>query len=258
MTFWHSRWTGEVVFRNRFPFLFAESPLKHLSVNDWLRRLGTATNFGTHNTSEAAIRELAELRALLQLTQLNSQPDVPRWRWSRIGNFTPRNAYLWLASDGVLDCRIKHLWAIRAPNKVKIFLWLAARNRIPTVDLLAKRGWVGPSICCMCGRDSETLEHLLFRCAFAIEVWEWVLHNEASVLGELLCHGGNLVARLLRTRATITGRRKHILDSGLAAMCWELWLERNRRTFNDKSRSSLQCGNCVLVTAHNWARALGD
>ncbi len=252
-SFWHSRWKGDVLLRNSFPAAFEAIPLKHLSVKNWLRRRGSLPNFGVSSDSAPLNRELVALRTITDSVALRAEPDTITWRWSERGCFTVRSAYLFLMFDGVEDCRIPHLWRIKIPPKLKVFLWLAARNRLLTADQLTKRGWVGPSMCCMCGGDSETLEHLFFICPFAVEVWGGLLQNSATILGCILGSKGDLAGRWLRTRKLAHGRFKSLLDWGFAATCWELWLERNRRLFTGRSCTARQCAVQVQVTLATWS-----
>ncbi len=157
--------------------------------------MGSLQNFGITGTSPGANSELAAFTTLISSIQLTTEPDGVRWRWDRGGRFSARSAYNFLVFDAVDDNRVKHLWSIKIPPKVKIFLWIAARNRLLTADNLAKRGWIGPSVCCLCGRASENLEHLFFQCSFASHVWNQILHGEHFVIGALLAQDGSLATR---------------------------------------------------------------
>ena len=55
----------------------------------------------------------------------------------------------------------KSLWKFKIPAKIKVFLWLAARNIILTNDVLHQRGWIGDWMCQFCGAN-ETNTHLFF------------------------------------------------------------------------------------------------
>lgn len=64
------------------------------------------------------------------------------------------------------------------PLKVKFFAWLALQNRIWTIDMLAKRGWLNCVVCPLCKRENETLAHLFYKCRFNVRLWgmvkEWL------------------------------------------------------------------------------------
>ncbi|WVZ64235.1 hypothetical protein U9M48_013790 [Paspalum notatum var. saurae] len=64
----------------------------------------------------------------------------------------------------------RKLWKLKAPLKIKIFLWYLRKGVILTKDNLAKRNWQGSKKCCFCHKD-ETIKHLFFECRFARVVW---------------------------------------------------------------------------------------
>jgi hypothetical protein len=61
----------------------------------------------------------------------------------------------------------RRLWKSWAPNKCKIFLWLAIRQQI---DWL-KGGLPHPDKCPLCDQEEETIQHLLTSCVTARQVW---------------------------------------------------------------------------------------
>ncbi len=212
--FWHARWTGDKLLRNRFPSLFASTSHKHISVNCWLHRFASSRNLGFSNILDHDGQgELSQLNIVIRNTSLVFNSDANAWRWNSNRRFSARSAYNFLVFDDVDDRRILHLWNIKIPLHIKIFLWLAARNRVPTADLLIKRGWYGPSICLLCSCDEECLEHLLFRCSYARSVWSRVLQGNQHLLTTLLNESGDLATRWRRTRLLIEGRVQDYLDA---------------------------------------------
>ncbi|CAI9283588.1 unnamed protein product [Lactuca saligna] len=67
-------------------------------------------------------------------------------------------------------------WVKEIPIKVNTFIWQAKQNRIPTsVNLSKRRVNVQSTICCQCGEEEETTDHVLIQCSFAKSVMEWIL-----------------------------------------------------------------------------------
>ncbi len=247
-----------MLLRNRFPTLFASATHKHITVNKWVDRFASDRNLGFDNQFALDARgELSQLNLVVRSTVLSDNSDVLCWRWSGNGRFNARSAYNFLAFDGVDDRRISHLWNIKIPLRIKIFLWLAATYRVLTADLLAKRGWAGPSICALCNSDGEFLEHLLFRCSFARAVWNRILRGNRHLLMTLLASLGDLTSRWTRSRRTLQGRAQTSLDLSIAATCWELWLERNHRIFDDHPTSAAYSGKRIASTINMWSNLLG-
>ncbi|WVZ88935.1 hypothetical protein U9M48_035402 [Paspalum notatum var. saurae] len=64
----------------------------------------------------------------------------------------------------------RNLWKLKAPLKIKIFLWYLRKGIILTKDNLAKRNWQGSLTCASCHKE-ETINHLFFECHLARVVW---------------------------------------------------------------------------------------
>ncbi len=247
-----------MLLRNRFPRLIAVASHKHLSVSTWLNRFAASCHlgFGIQLDPEGQ-GELAQLIRMVRNVSLSTTADDFVWRWNLKGNFSTWSAYKFLVYDGVDDRRIPHLWTIKIPLRAKIFLWLAGRNRVLTAEQLVERGWSGPTICLLCCQDEENLDHLLFRCAYAIAVWNRLLHGYRRTCRSLLTSPGNLASRWCRARRPLEGQARTALDLCLAAGCWEIWLERNHRIFDDRPTSSVDCCKRIVATINIWSCVLG-
>lgn len=64
------------------------------------------------------------------------------------------------------------VWKARVPGKVKLFMWRAWNNYLPTLDNLQSRGLNHTSSCTHCGEKTENLAHVMFKCSAAKEVWD--------------------------------------------------------------------------------------
>lgn len=167
--------------------------------------------------------------------------------------FSVQGAYDFLIFEGVNDCKINYLWKLKIPLRVKVFLWLAARNRILIADNFARKGWYGLSLCVLCSADVETLEHILFSCTYARTVWNRLDHGASNSQQLLLSNlSGDLATRWNRSRRSLKGRPKTFFDLYFAAACWELWNQRNMRIFNDRATRSDELGKGVHDTVTLW------
>ena len=69
-----------------------------------------------------------------------------------------------------MDRRCKKLWKNKLPLKLKVFVWQALHNRLPTGVDLKRKKWRGDANCPLCGVP-ETVDHVLFQCVLAGFVW---------------------------------------------------------------------------------------
>ena len=61
---------------------------------------------------------------------------------------------------------------MNVPNLVKMFLWRACNNILPTKANLKKQGIVHNSCCNFCQLKEETVLHILWECPWAKDIWE--------------------------------------------------------------------------------------
>ena len=87
--------------------------------------------------------------ALLNFT-LTNDDDQYHWKYDISGSFSSKSAY--------------KSWA---PEKCKMFLWLAIKDKCWTADQLTKRGLPHPDKCLLCDQEEETIQHILTTCVFA-------------------------------------------------------------------------------------------
>ncbi|WVZ91256.1 hypothetical protein U9M48_037452 [Paspalum notatum var. saurae] len=77
-------------------------------------------------------------------------------------------------SEESLNEETKFIWRSRAPPRVQFFGWLVHKERIQCkVNLYTKRIVEDP-VCDCCQGGPETTDHVLFRCAFARQFWNWL------------------------------------------------------------------------------------
>ncbi|KAK3221517.1 hypothetical protein Dsin_008542 [Dipteronia sinensis] len=58
----------------------------------------------------------------------------------------------------------KFLWRVELPHKVKVFIWKACHNLIPTMVNLTKRGVPLKPIFPLCKKKKETTLHVVWGC----------------------------------------------------------------------------------------------
>uniref|UniRef100_A0A453K060 Reverse transcriptase zinc-binding domain-containing protein n=1 Tax=Aegilops tauschii subsp. strangulata TaxID=200361 RepID=A0A453K060_AEGTS len=104
--------------------------------------------------------------------QLSDQPDSIHWKLARNGIFTVKSFYMDFINSGPIS-RSLHIWKVKVPLRIKIFMWFVHKQVILTKDNLIKRRWVGSSRCCFCDHD-ETIQHLFLECPLAKLLWRMI------------------------------------------------------------------------------------
>jgi hypothetical protein len=223
--FWEDTWLGNSTLREQYPSLyniarhkqdtivevFSTSPLNISWRRDLIGCKLTAWN---------------DLVPRLANIVLNQESDEFQWNLHTNGQFLVKSHYLAMIHSDIPNLN-KHLWKLKAPLKIKIFMWYLQRGVILTKDNLAKRSWQGSKVCYFCHKD-ETIQHLFFECRFPQAVWS-MIHADLGLSQP-------------RSVSNIFGSwlwglekdLKPLILLGVAATCWPLWLCRNDIIFRNK------------------------
>jgi ribonuclease HI len=163
--------------------------------------------------------------------------DFASWPYSRYGTYTVRSAYNMareqsllitsnysghgMSSDasGIVQMW-KKLWRIKVPGKMKITLWRAAHDCLPSGHQLLRRHVRASGNCIFCHRE-ERLEHTLLFCPYAREVWRevktaYTVHLRRSQFTNIKVWLFDFLARA-DDREAVT----------LAVTVWHIWSARN-------------------------------
>ena len=147
-----------------------------------------------------------------------------------------------LIDSGPLS-RSLHIWKIKVPLRIKIFMWFVHKEVILTKDNLAKRNWVGNSRCCFSDQN-ETVKHLFLECPLAKLLWRSI-HIAFNVQHP-------------RSINTLFGTWLNGVDVHLAkhirirvcTLLWAIWNTKNDIIFEAQFTNFLQ----VIYRATTWIR----
>lgn len=136
--------------------------------------------------NETALQQIfvpGDVELIMQRQPVVSQEDFHSWRFNKNGNFSVKSAY-WLACSLKTQSLqpeairrpslnpLKELtWKVKTLPKIKIFLWKSLNDALPVADLLLRRGMKADDRCQLCGREGEDINHVLFVCDIARQVW---------------------------------------------------------------------------------------
>ena len=69
--------------------------------------------------------------------QLSQQPDQLRWKLTKNGEFLVKSMYFDIINASVIPSS-KHVWKVKVPLKIKVFMWFVHKQVILSKDNLAK------------------------------------------------------------------------------------------------------------------------
>jgi hypothetical protein len=161
--------------------------------------------------------------------------DTIRWRWTKDGEYTTKSAYRIQFEGAFSEMRIMPIWKAKADPKCRFFAWTLLHKKIQMADNLSKRNWQHDPICKLCGIEHETPTHLCKDCPFTKEVWDllkqWLglsILNNIGIFGSLYKFWRKCSMKIEKTQ-----RRK--FDGIMIYFWWNMWNERNKRTFQQQS-----------------------
>lgn len=108
------------------------------------------------------------------------------WHYDKVGVFSVKSGYkLLMSHDRPACCSRSHvgvrwwkaLWAQRVPSKIKVFMWRAFQNILPSMTTLILRGIDVAPVCKGCFSQMETTDHALVSCKRSRAFWSLLLPN---------------------------------------------------------------------------------
>jgi hypothetical protein len=137
------------------------------------------------------------------------------------------------------------IWKTKAELKCRIFARILLQHKILTANNLAKRGWTHDPNCKLCNTALETSTHLCYECPFT----QIVCTKLTLELGrqDLSFSPSETMSRWWRRRKRSFDRKQKPRFDGLVFYLWcNIWKERNRRIFQQKSLDDHELAQMVL------------
>ncbi len=179
-----------------------------------------------------------DVELILQIPLSCRRPaDVLIWAGTKRGTFSVKSAYRLQSanhnsqaasssSSASAQSLWSAIWAVQVSPKVKLFVWKACQNIIPTQTKLFEKGITHSFSCLWCEDEPETSDHILWGCEFAHKVW-----NSCPVpIG--------IHQRSLRLFTDVIGSFISDLQSPVLEIAfttaWALWKARNESVWEAK------------------------
>ncbi|CAN0884339.1 LINE-1 retrotransposable element ORF2 protein [Linum grandiflorum] len=258
--FWHDIWVPGQHFVRTFPRIAAVAQSPDAFVADmfsfddrreWRIDLTSSLRGG-------AQRELIRFQEVLQTLPdgtVSSGPPRLTWKPDERCGFSVHSfvsALMLIKFPGSEVFPSTTIWISTIPTKVCCSSWMASLNAIATIDNLRKRGMMVPNRCSLCCMAEESVGHLLLHCPFSSKVW--------SFFAQTIGVHGPLPRDVL---GLMKGWKEGLGTSCFAqfrkvlhqAVLWYLWLERNRRIFDDRTCSEIQTAWKIAFNISRWLQA---
>jgi hypothetical protein len=138
--------------------------------------------------------------------------DFIAWGFTKHGRYTVRSGYhmQWRHPFGTRQFTLpgssannpvwKTLWKLQIPSKIKIFIWRALHVIIPLKCVMANRHIGNSSECSICKQGPEDIQHLLFMCPTAQDLWTQLGLQDVISEATLVYRSGSTTLEVLLRR----------------------------------------------------------
>jgi len=159
------------------------------------------------------------------------------WRGTKNGEFTVRSAYHLgreIQDQAGGQCSNtakgeevwKTIWGLEVPNTVKMFLWKACHDVLPTKENLYHKRIVKDNYCPCCTLEAESIFHAVWSCGAARDVWG----TTKSCFQKCSCEGPTFRDLFVYCM----GRLSRDELEQMAVIARKIWLRRNALIFDGK------------------------
>ncbi|KAL9423014.1 hypothetical protein AB3S75_035159 [Citrus x aurantiifolia] len=135
------------------------------------------------------------------------------------------------------------IWNLNLPRKIKIFIWRATKNLLPTSENLWKRKILEEPVCQICKMGTEDVFHALMGCKMGKKVWKRT-HVNATMQDvgreDMLSVMLSLVRKMPKREVEF-----------VIAVWWVLWHARNQFIFEGRNLNPLMIiakANTIIET----------
>ncbi|KAL6515330.1 hypothetical protein OROHE_018962 [Orobanche hederae] len=140
----------------------------------------------------------------------------------------------------------RKLWKLKAPPKVKNWLWRTCKEFLPTKDNLRRKGVAAGLECDMCHSNDETLWHLFVQCDFAVSCWNLGgFRNTLEKLAVEVNSCGELFKRMVSELELKRGAE-------FAVLGWRIWKERNEICWEGRRSTAAKAVYGTAGILHEW------
>ncbi|XP_071713621.1 uncharacterized protein [Rutidosis leptorrhynchoides] len=252
-SFWDDIWVGNASFKDRFKRLYRLEIDKDINISNKIEEfMGDGLGNWAYPPMGRTNSELNELRDTVQNLQLiEDKEDCWSWNLNSKGIYMVKDCSV-LVDKVILPRAVNSIESLQnglVLKKVEVFIWRARLGRVPVRFELDKRGIDLNNVRCpICDGDIETVEHILFSCQVAKDLWSKVLkwwgYNSAIFGYEDIFNG---------TFGYVAYDHKRNQWQAICwVVCYILWKNRNAKVFKNKLETVPSLFNEVQVLSYDW------
>nr|GMD12674.1 uncharacterized protein LOC109155154 [Ipomoea batatas] len=147
------------------------------------------------------------------------------------GLYTVRSCYKGLmdSDTNVAAVEWAQMWKLSLSPKIKVFVWQACSNLLPTAEFLRNRRVNCSEICYLCGVGGESVSHLFTECAVALSCWSMINVNIPVICTGFIDWLSFIMNHLDQTSLSL-----------VLVICWKLWTARNHKLWNNQTSNAKQ------------------
>lgn len=245
-SFWDDVWLLQVPLRVYFEDLYKINEQQGGTVREIWQEGEWCLTF-RRNLEGVSWDNWVELKSLLEGVEIKEGWDELKWALDEKNGYSSKSLYRALAFGGVIDTRAQGLWKAKIPLKIKHFLFMAMKGKIPCAAQLKKKKWKGEINCKMCGLEEDT-EHTLFRCPLARFLWCAIREIAGWEMSPISFSDFFLFIKEGK------GKKGGFWWVVLAACCWAIWLARKKIVFEGVViNSPFHLIHNVLMFLQKWS-----
>ncbi|XP_010418618.1 PREDICTED: uncharacterized protein LOC104704191 [Camelina sativa] len=205
-----------------------------------------------------------DVELILKIKPVMSSEDYLIWEHTKSGAYSVKSGY-WAAyqrekidlltealmQPSVLPIK-NQIWKISTATKIRNFLWKVVSGAIPVADKMLSRGMKVDSRCQSCGLEGESVNHVLFSCTVARQVW-------AMFNFPVPCNGfdSESVFQNIYYLLLVSKNSKYPVEVRTAFpwVVWQLWKNRNLFSFEGRSFCASRTVAKIRDNASQWFHA---
>ncbi|XP_010513536.1 PREDICTED: uncharacterized protein LOC104789557 [Camelina sativa] len=251
------------------PWIPAQSPRPALSTGSSFDPSLRVINFIDRSSNSWDMAQLTATFVPEDVTIISALPirqpdtlDLFGWLFTKSGKYSVKSGYHFLCSNITTpsDSEVfgpsivplqSFVWKIRCPPKLRHFMWQVLSGCVAVTANLRKRGMSCDAVCGLCGSPEETINHTLFQCPPARQVW--ALSQFPTTPGFFPMDS------VLTNMDSLFWRFKDVPDSDIFPwIMWYVWKARNDKLFGNLDSNSLAILRLAEDEAKSWVLAQED